>query len=248
MLLPIARFPLPEPRAARTTKDARKAARARSTSLASAPTASRRAPCVRVDTRFARSIARPPDSFSRLSVGRVIHGKPTVVERLDPGIDALAASATTEPISRVARGGSWKCRRNRPTRPTTPRCLRRRRGRRVQVPDTVRGHVGRRDQEIQRATVMSASPRGRSRTRCGRSWLSSVRSTRWRSCSGRAAAGEQAGGRRGGRDGAPSRFVLFGIGRRDQRRDVSRSRPRRVRDPRTTRPPPSLPLVRENNR
>jgi hypothetical protein len=61
-------IPLPEPRA-RTTNDARKAARARSTSFASQgkpPAASRRAPCVRVDTHFPRSIARPPDSFSRL--------------------------------------------------------------------------------------------------------------------------------------------------------------------------------------
>ena len=107
-----------------------------------------------MDTRFARSIARPPDSFSRLFLlGALSHGKPTVVERLDPGIDALAASATAEPISRVARGvpGSAK----KQTHATddaamSPGAVA---DAGFQVPDTVRGHVGRRDQEIQRATV-----------------------------------------------------------------------------------------------
>ena len=137
-----------------------------------------------------RAFHRPTSRlvFAPFSVGRVIPPENRPSSSVSTPASTRSRLQRPPSPSRESRAGFLEVRRNRPTRPTTPRCLpapSRTPGSRSPTPCP---GMSEDETKISRSSARpsrSASPRGRSRTRCGRSWLSkSVRSTpRWRSCS-----------------------------------------------------------------
>ena len=135
-----------------------------------------------------RAFHRPTSRlvFAPFSVGRVIPPENRPSSSVSTPASTRSRLQRPPSPSRESRAGFLEVRRNRPTRLTTPRCLpapSRTPGSRSPTPC-----AGMSEDATKRSSARpsrSASPRGRSRTRCGRSWLSkSVRSTpRWRSCS-----------------------------------------------------------------